>query len=305
MAINTLEFKTKLAEQLDKKLVQNAVTSFLEDASMKAHFVGAKTVLLPDIEYVGLGNYNRDTGFPKGGVTVSHTSYTLTMDRGRTFSIDREDMDEMGIANLAGQVMGEFVRTEVAPETDAFSLSKIAKVATDKSHTATVSAIDTEALKLLTQLTNSVQDVMGYTGEMVAFLDPTVYAALMSTPELTRILNVGEFTRGGVSTKVKMFNDCALIPVQGARMKTEYTFDAGSGTSAGGFTPGGSAQNIGAIVMPKNGASIIKKSEKIRVFEPDDNQEMDAYKFDYRIYYDTLVKKSMQDAIFAYTYTAG
>ena len=71
----------------------------------------------------------RGAGHGLCGVTVSQKPYTLSKDRGRTFIIDREDMDEIGISNLAGQLMGEFVRTEVAPEIDAYAISAIAKIA--------------------------------------------------------------------------------------------------------------------------------------------------------------------------------
>ena len=86
---------------------------------MRSRFVGAKTVLIPEMEMSGLGDYDRDTGFVKGTITVSSQPYTLQMDRGRSFQLDREDNDETGVAGLAGQVLGEFVRTRVVPEMDA------------------------------------------------------------------------------------------------------------------------------------------------------------------------------------------
>ena len=46
-------------------------------------------------------------------------------------------MDETGVANLAGQILKEYIRTKVAPEMDAYVLSKLAKVASDKSHKTT------------------------------------------------------------------------------------------------------------------------------------------------------------------------
>ena len=89
-------------------------------------------------------------------------------------------------------------------------------------------------------------------------------------------------------------------------MKDTYTFNDGTSSSetAGGFTPGASAKSIGLIVMPKKAGSLVKKTEKMRVFTPDTNQQMDAYKFDYRVYYDVFAKKSYKPTIFAYTYSA-
>lgn len=135
--INSLEFQSKLTGELDKALVQEAQTSFFADNNLRSKFVGARTVLIPDVDMQGLGNYDRDDGFVTGALTVSSESYTMAMDRGRSFQLDREDNDETGIANLAGQVLGEFVRTKVVPEMDAYVLSKLATLATTNSQTVT------------------------------------------------------------------------------------------------------------------------------------------------------------------------
>ena len=130
MSINTLEFAQNMTKELDKAAGQKTVTGFLADNSLRARFVGANKVLIPEVEISGLGDYDRDTGFVTGTITVSSTPYTLTMDRGRSFQLDREDNDETGIANLAGQVMGEFVRTRVVPEVDgnAHAAHKVQRV---------------------------------------------------------------------------------------------------------------------------------------------------------------------------------
>ena len=51
-----------------------------------------------------------------------------------------------------------------------------------------------------------------------------------------------------------------------------------------------------------NAASLIKKTETVRVFDPSENVQADAWKFDYRLYYDVFVKKSLSDTIYAYLY---
>ena len=74
---------------------------------------------------------------------------------------------------------------------------------------------------------------------------------------------------------------------------TGYDFaEADSENTAGGFTPLADAQHIRMLVLPKSAGSLVKKTEKIRVFTPEQNLDADAYKFDYRIYYDVFVKKS-------------
>mgnify|MGYP001190212704 CR=1 FL=1 len=81
MALNTLDFNSKLSGELDKVLIQKAETSFLADNAMRAKFVGTRNVLIPDLDMQGLGDYDRDDGFNKGSITVDQKSYTLTMDR--------------------------------------------------------------------------------------------------------------------------------------------------------------------------------------------------------------------------------
>lgn len=286
MALNTLAFATKFASELDKIITQKAVTGFFADNTLRAKFVGAKSVVIPDIDFVGLADYDRDNGFSKGKMTVAHTTYTLTQDRARSLQIDREDMDETGIANLAGQIMGEYVRTKVVPEMDAYTLSKLAGIAVSKSNSK---ALDTsKPYAQFVELVNGIQAKAGFDAELVAFVDPTVYAAFMNSTELQRFITVNEFKQGDVNLKVKSINGVALIPVAADRMKTAYENDS----TNGGLKPTSAAKNIGMLVLPKNAASLVKKSEKIRVFEPDTNQDADAYKFDYRVYYDVFVKKS-------------
>ena len=305
--INSLEFQSKLTGELDKVLVQEAQTSFFADNALRSKFVGARTVLIPDVDMQGLGNYNRDDGFVTGALTVSSESYTMAMDRNRSFQLDREDNDETGISNLAGQVMGEFVRTRVVPELDAYVLSKLATLATTKSQTVT-GTVASQIYKMITEAINKVQAVAGYSEPLVCFVDSTVWAALMNSAELQRMLSVGDFKKGAVNTKVKYLNDVPIIPVSDDRMKTAYTFYDGVTNAdsvdqtVGGFVPATSAKKIGILVLPKRAASLVKKSERIRTFTPEQNQKADAYLFQYRIYYDLFVKKSLTGTVYTYTY---
>lgn len=303
MAINTLEFCEKLTGELDKLFVQGPVTGFFTDNVLRSKFVGAKTVLLPEMELSGLGDYDRDTGFIKGTVTVSNQPYTLRMDRARSFQLDREDEDETGIANLAGQVLGEFVRTRVVPEVDAYCLSKLAGLAVTKGHTVSGTP-DTEAFKMFNEACAAVQNEVGFDEPLVCFVNPTVWAAIQNSPELSRHISVTEFKKGGVYYEVKSINGIPLFPVADNRMKSAYNFYDGSteGEENGGFAPAENAQSVGLLILPKKAASLVKKTESVRTFDPSQNQAADAYKFDYRTFYDLIVKNSAADSIYAYVY---
>jgi hypothetical protein len=298
MPINTIEHAKKFTGELDKLYAQKSATGFFADNVLRTKFVGAKTVIIPDMDFVGLVDYDRDNGFNRAALTVAQTPFTMAMDRGRSIQIDREDLDETGVANLAGQVMGEYVRTKVVPETDAYVISKLAGIANDNNQTAAWDG--TNPYSVFTNLVGEVQDKAGYDEELVCFVDKTALAALENSKEFSRMITVSDFKQGEVNLKVKHINGVAIIPVSSDRMKTAYNFATNeSDKSAGGFTPDGSAKAIHMLVLPKKAASLVKKTETIRIFTPEQNLDADAYKFDYRVYYDVFVKKSGINSVWA------
>lgn len=303
MSVNTIAYAEKYTSALDKALVQKPVTGFFADNALRAKFMGGNVVYIPDVEMQGLGNYNRSTGFVEGAVNVAHTPYELKQERGRSFSIDAQDVDESGVADLAGETLGEFMKTQVAPELDAYVLSKVAGLAVNANQTIT-GAHATEALKMLQDGIIKVQDAAGYGEELVCFVDSAVWAAINNTSELTKQLVVSNFKKGSIDTQVKSFNGAALIPVQSALMKSAYDYNDGTteGQEEGGFKPRAEAKNIGMLILPKRAVSLVKKVENTRMFTPKENQTADAWKIDVRLYYDAFVKKSMLKTLYAYTY---
>ena len=291
MAINSIETAATYSAELDKAFVQKAVTGFLTDNVLRARFVGAKTVFIPSMNFIGLTDYDRDNGFTNGAVTISQESHTLSMDRARSLQIDREDMDESGVASLAGKMLGEYVRTKVVPECDAYVLSALAGIASEASQTETWNA--SKPYEVFTKLMLDVQENAGYDEELVCFVDGAAYGALMNSTEFNRSVTVSDFKQGGVDIKVKSINGVAIIPVSNGRMKSEFTF------GADGFTPASGAKAIHMLVLPKKAAALVKKSETMRIFTPEQNLNADAYKFDYRIYYDVIVKNSAKNTIYA------
>jgi len=307
MAINTITLAQNMTDALEKVIVQKPVTGFFADNALSAKFVGANTVLIPDMDMSGLGDYDRDTGFVQGSVTIGRTPYTLTMDRGRTFQIDAQDEDESGIPALAGEVSGEFVRTKVCPEIDAYCLSKLAGYAVGQDQTVAVasgSTLEADVYSMFLKAVSAAQSAVGYDEPLVCFVDAAVYDALQSSPAFERHIAVNDFKQGDLNLKVRSINGVTLLPVPASRMKTGYVFKDGStsGEIEGGFAPLESAKSIGMLVCPKRGASLVRKTETVRIFEPSRNPNADAWKIDYRVYYDLLLKKSMQAGVVAYVY---
>ena len=303
MSLNLETISVKMTSELDKAVVQKPVTGFMADNNLRGKFVGTKTVMIPEMNISGLGDYDRDTGFVSGTVAVSATPFTLTMDRGRSFQLDREDYDESGIADLAGQIMGEFVRTQVVPEVDAYVLSKLAGYAATAEQTVEGTPAE-DAYTMLTEAIAKVQNAVGYDEELVAFVDGGMLNALQNSTDLSRHLVMNDFKKGELRTQVNSLNGVAILPVPDSRMKTAYTFYDGTtaGQENGGFVPTEAAGSVGLLVLPKRAASLIKKTEQVRCFDPAHNLKADAWKLDYRLYYDVVVRDSMKNGIYAYIY---
>ncbi len=295
MSINSISAAEKYSGELDRVFQAKSATAFFADNALRTKFVGAKTVIIPEVDFDGLSDYDRTQGFTNGSVNVSGTPYTMTMDRARSLTIDREDMDETGIANLAGKILGEYVRTKVVPECDAYALSKLGRVAKEKGNL--INGDLAAPYDTFCRLVNEVQSVVGYDEELVCFMDSVAYSALMASDEISRAIVVSDWKQGEMNLKVKSINGIAIIPVVNERMKTAFNFKGGI---EGGFAPADGAESIHMLVLPKTAAHLVKKTEKMRVFTPEQNTAADAYKFDYRIYYDVFVKASATDGIWAF-----
>lgn len=304
---NMIELATVMTGELEESIVQKSVTGFFADNILRAKFVGAKTVIIPEAHMSGLGDYDRDTGFAKGSVTISNTPFTLSMDRGRQFMIDAEDADESGIADLAGKLLRNYSKEYIVPEIDAYVLSKVAGYAVGKGQTVSVpdgGTFSDSVYSMIMQGATAAQNELGFDEDLVVFVNAEGMAALETSPEIQRSLSVGEFERGGVSVKVKTLNGMPILPVSSARMHTAFEFYNGvdTGEEQGGFAPTSSASKIGILIVPKDAVSLVKKAERIRYFAPDENQQADAHRFDFRMYYDAFVRNARGKGIYAYVY---
>lgn len=289
---NTINYANKYAGELDKMIVQESKTGFMADSKFKAKFTGARTVYLPEINFDGLGDYDRAGGYSKGDTNLVHTPYTLSKERSKQLIIDAQDADESGMSSLAGKMVGEYTRMKVNPEIDAYVLSKLFSIAQENSNTKVFA--ENSAVKDMLTVINDAEAANGYNNEQtVALVDPVMYAALMTSDELQRMITVDDFKQGEADLKVKTLNGCVIIPVAAERMKTAYEF------TDKGFEAAADAGEIRAIVMPKGAASLVKKVDKVDVFSPDEVQDMDAYKINFRLYYDLFVTNAKKGLIFA------
>ncbi|MCL2077387.1 MAG: hypothetical protein FWH08_03160 [Oscillospiraceae bacterium] len=291
MAINTIEYGSVFQKELDKQVLEGATSGWMEENAGQVIYNGGKEIKLPIVSTQGLADYDRDTGYSAGAVTFTYETYKMEQDRGRRFRLDAIDVDETAFALSAANVAGEFQRTRVIPEVDAYRYSKLAALAEIKSEYVP------DADDILSELTagiSNVMDITGGEGEIVVIISRPVYDVLLSSNEILKTIEFGSFTQGEVDFEVRYLNGACLIPVPSARMKTAYNFLSGND---GGFTPANTAKDINWIICPKNAPIAVSKTDNVKIIPPESNQFADAWDIDYRKYHDLFLPKNKREVV--------
>lgn len=297
---NVLEYAKIFQPALDKQVIQESTTGWMETNENLIRYSGGNEVKLPSILMDGLADYDRTNGFVGGDVTLEWKTYSLTQDRGRTFSIDAMDVDETAFVVTAGTVMGEFQRVQVIPEIDAYRYSKLATLAIGAGQTRSIALTDTNLVDELLADLNAMEDVIG-TKEVVITLSPILSGKLAKAGK--DYISKAMLAKGALSVEVNTFNDNAIVKAPSKLLKTKFEFLDGttSGQEAGGFKVADGALDINWLIATKDAPIAISKTDKTRTFTPDVNQKADAWKVDYRKYHDLWVPASKLTSIYANT----
>ena len=299
---NSIDLITKYLDRLDTVYKQNAKTAILEaDSSLVQETQEANVVKIAKISMDGLGNYSRANGYPAGDVVLSWETHTFSNDRGRMFKVDR--MDNVETAGKAfGALAGEFIRTKVVPEIDAYRFAKIAGTsgvsgATGSLNSSTIkAAIDTAIANLGEAEVDEAS--------MVLFINTTKKGELESG--LTRQLESGVTAYG---QKIEYYNGIPLIAVPQTRFYSKIDLLDGktSGQTDGGYakhvasSSGDAAgQNINFILMDARAAFAVTKNRVTKVVTPEENQSEDGWRFFFRCYHDLFVLENKKAGIYVH-----
>lgn len=273
-------YATIFSKILDELMVQEAVTGWMEANAGQVQYNGGKTVKVPKMAMSGLGNYSRSTGYPVGDVSLEYETLTMTQDRGRKLSVDSMDVNETNFIPTMSAVAAEFQRIHVVPEIDAYRLSALASAAitADKSCEYGYAPVKATILdKVLAAITAS--NKAGFRGvpKMIHITDDA-YAALMSAAgDKLRTIT---FSQGGIDFEVPSINNNPIIVTDEDRMVSALQI------KTDGWEKGASALDINFMVIPRSVPIAVSKQNKGKFFTPEENQDADAWVYDYRRYHD-------------------
>lgn len=290
---NTIDYAKLYQTNLDEKMVQDITSKDLEAGAGEYKYTGGNEVKILKMTLDGLADYSRATGFSDGDIVTSYETHTFDMDRGRSFQLDAMDNDEAGSMDLAGKMLSTFQKEKVGPEIDAYRYSYVFDKALDAEKSERYTADTSTIFEKLTAHIAAVQDIVGETEPLMIYMSFVSGQVLDNADKIVKQLVVSESNNAGIATKIRSLNGVPIVMVPSLRFKTEYDF------GSDGFTAADYSSAINWLIVAKRSVVAISKQDKVRIFTPDQNQNADAYKFQYRKYHTVIVPDNKVDGLYA------
>ena len=267
---NNITLAQKFVPILDEIYANASLTAKLDgNPELVQQGANANELIIPMLSMQGLGDYDRNSGYVAGDVVLTNETVKCNFDRGRMFTVDT--MDNQETANIAfGRLAGEFIRTKVVPELDAFRFACYAGKAGISKVTAGAALTTGEAvIAALRAATNKMDE------DEVPFEDRHLFI----TPTLDGLIADLDTTKS--KEVMARFASKTLVPQ--TRFYTAITQRSGkTGEEAGGYVKADGAADINFMIIHKAALIQFPKHVAPKVVTPEQNQDADAYKYGYR-----------------------
>jgi len=263
--MNNIELSTVYLPLLDEVYKNEVKTSVLDgdQATIKKGQNGEIKVAKLDMD--GLGDFDRNSGYTEGTSKLTWETIKYDKERSQKLKVDRLDNEEsLGIA--VAKLSSEFLRTKVAPETDAARIAKIASVEGVTKKEETITTGD-EMYKALRAGTNKMDEDEVSTENRILFITPTG-KALIDDLETYK-------------SKSVMSRFSQVIEVPQTRMYTAITLNTGEENY--GYKKADGAADINFMIVERS-AAVTAMDQFIKYFSPDEDQNGDSHVFPYRNY---------------------
>ena len=288
---NTITLAKKYVPLLDEVYNKTALTTILDsDASLAREGANTNEIIIPKIDMDGLGDYDRNSGYVNGDVTLTWETVKFNYERGRMFNVDAMDNEEsVGLA--FGKLSGEFIRTKVVPEIDAF---RFATYASKSGVTVVNEDLSTgEAVIKALRTASTKMDEEEVTSEgRVLFITPTL-KGLIDDLDTTKSKEV-----------LKKFAAVVEVPQSRFYSAIELNDGKSGGEEKGGYKKAAEAKDLNFMIIEPTALLQFPKHVVPKIVTPDQNQSADAWKFGYRNYGLAEVYENKTVGIYAHTKAA-
>lgn len=273
--MNSIElFKKNAPELLDKIYKAESTTSDFDiNGALVQAGKNANEIVVPVLDMDGLGDYDRNSGYIDGDVSLTNETKKFNYERGRKLKTDTIDNEETG-GVILGNLSAEFLRTKVIPEVDAVRYATYAAIPGISKVNAGISYETAEAIyKAIADAWDKMTDD--------------------EVPEENRHLRITSTLLGMIrdmdtyKSKELLSKFASIKVVPQARFKTVIELLSGKdseGERVGGFKAGEGAKDINFMIIHKPALLQYTKHNKMKLFTPDQDQDGDNYKWLYRLY---------------------
>ena len=269
---NSIALASQYVPLLDEVYKEASLTSELDgNPELVRQGANANELIIPKLSMQGLGDYSRNGGYVNGDVTMTNETVQCNFDRGRMFAIDTLDNQET--AGLAfGRLAGEFIRTKVVPELDAFRFATYAGTSgISKVGSAATLSTGADVIAALRVAVSKMNEDEVPLDQRYLFITPTLYG-LVQDMDTTKSRDV-------------LQNFAAIKQVPQTRFYTAITqYDGASeGEKAGGYIKNAtSGKDINFMIIHRPALIQFQKHIAPKIITPEQNQDADAWKFGYR-----------------------
>ena len=254
---------------LDEIYQLASLTSKLDGAAELARQgANANELIVPMLSMQGLGDYSRSDGYVKGDVTMTNETVKCNFDRGRKFYVDALDEKET-VKTAFSRLSGEFIRTKVVPELDAFRFASYA----GKSGISKAEADLSDGAAVMTALRAAVT-------KMDEDEVPMENRHLFITPTLDGMIADLDTTKS--REILSRFASKTLVPQTRFYTAIEQLDGKSGGEEAGGFKKASGGKNINFMVIHPSALIQFQKHVVPKIMGPEDDPDGDRHMFGYR-----------------------
>lgn len=286
---NSIEYAKKFVPIIDAIYKNASVTNGM-DAATRPDFSGVNEVKVLKVSTTGLGDYSRENGYPKGDVTAAWETMQLTEERGKEISIDRLDNEET-LGLTFGTVTGDFMRLHVIPELDAYRFAKYAS--TTGISKATDASLDKDTI--LAAIDEAARQL---DADEVPLEGRRLYINSDLKPIMNQAVSRQWGSDSGVSNVLNGYNGMPIVYVPKTRFYTGITLN--DGTTNWGYARAAAAKDINFMMVYPAAILQVVKFSLPKIFTPDENQQKDAWKFQFREYHDAFVYENKAKGVYVH-----
>lgn len=306
--MNNIVLAEKFIPMLDEVYQQECKTSILEGDETTVQMNGNGEVKIAKLDMDGLGDFSRNSGYTQGSTSLTWETVKFDKERSQDLRIDRLDNEEALDLPFA-RLSGEFMRTKVAPETDAARIAKICGTVGISTKTEALSS-GADVVSALRACANTMDEDEVPAESRFLFITPTLkalvddldttkskavlakFATIIEVPQ-TRMYSAVDLNDGtsayGYKKAVAKYAKTKDVAIDDS--KTYYTLSDGVYTAVaepvlaniGSYYELTSAagKDLNFVCVEKS-AAVVAMKQYLKYFSPDQDQTADSHVFKYR-----------------------